>query len=271
MKVSKKRITGKAPADNKKNGKALANKDKPANKKMALAKKKIARKQSAKKTAKSLGNSANTGKIDRKKRKGGITRSRILISAEQQFMLNGYDKARFEDIARELDLVPSAVVYHFPDKRTLYFAVLENVFSDLFGELRRALAGSGTLQERFENMVVRAVECCTHRPAMAFFILREAGSIDKDVRAKMRQIAAPFLELLQMVYEEGARTNAIDTSSINPIHFLSFFAGTVCFYVSTLPGLTENLPDNHRTKVQTDLLAQMIIQATDSFISFVKE
>ncbi len=260
MKATKKKVTVKKTASSK-----IVSKDKSISKKRAAAKKKIVRRKLA------TDNSKTVTKVDGKRLKGSRTRARILASAERQFMLNGYEKARFEDIAKELDIVPSAVVYHFPDKRSLYFAVLEDVFSDLFNALKRALAGSGTLQERFESMVVRAVECATDRPATAFFILREAGSIDEDMKTEMQRIAMPFLELLQIMYEEGLQSRSIDTAKINPLHFLSFFTGTICFYIAATPQLAEKVPDNHTSKEQVRLLAQMIINATDAFIGFVNE
>ena len=35
--------------------------------------------------------------------------------------------------------------------------------------------------------------------------------------------------------EEGIRTNVIEPTLVNPMHFLSFIGGTTCFYVAAIP------------------------------------
>ena len=57
--------------------------------------------------------------------KADETRELILGAAELRFAATGFYPCRLEDIADDVGITRTAVIYHFQDKETLYNAVLE--------------------------------------------------------------------------------------------------------------------------------------------------
>jgi AcrR family transcriptional regulator len=63
--------------------------------------------------------------------KADETRELILGAAELRFAATGFYPCRLEDIAEDVGITRTAVIYHFQDKETLYNAVLEKLFTQL--------------------------------------------------------------------------------------------------------------------------------------------
>jgi AcrR family transcriptional regulator len=195
----------------------------------------------------------------RRPTKSERTREQILRAAEDRFAAAGFAETRLEDVARDAGLATSAILYHFRDKRALYRAVLDQLYSGLLEELRRALAGPGTLPERIEGMVRTLVDYATARPAAAYVTLREAATTDPQRREEVRAQAAPFLELLGMVFEEGERAGAIRPIRSDPFHFVSAVAGAIVFYVAALPTFVAELPSEHLAPERVETLKRDVV------------
>lgn len=54
------------------------------------------------------------------------TRDRIIRSAVINFSLNGFDKARMEDIAIDADVSKGTLYLYFKSKEDLFYAVCQN-------------------------------------------------------------------------------------------------------------------------------------------------
>ncbi len=67
--------------------------------------------------------------------------------------------------------------------------------------------------------------------------MREAVSPDPEIRDEVQRKAAPFLALLDTLFEEGRRKGLFRPLRTDPMHFLSVIAGTTLFYVGALPTL----------------------------------
>lgn len=182
--------------------------------------------------------------------RGDRTRREILAAAEHCFAERGFDRTRLEDIGARAGLGAPALLYHFRDKHELYRAVLDDLFGPLLREGQAVLASPGTLGARIENMVRILVAYVGRRPAAARITLREASGDDPTVRAEVHARAAPFLILLQHIFEEGERTGALRPIRSDPFHFVSALAGTVLFYVAALPTFVPSLPYDHLAPAQ---------------------
>ena len=72
------------------------------------------------------------------------TRIRILEAAERQFLGNGYDATRLEDIVREARVSKTAIYKIFGGKRELFLALNDSIVKDLIDKI----AHSRTLEIR---------------------------------------------------------------------------------------------------------------------------
>ena len=63
------------------------------------------------------------------------TRDRIISSAVINFSLNGFDKARMEDIAIDADVSKGTLYLYFKSKEGLFYAICQNNVKKLKGQL----------------------------------------------------------------------------------------------------------------------------------------
>jgi len=178
----------------------------------------------------------------RRRAKGERTQASILAAAEARFSELGFRETRLEDVAEDVGLGRSGVLYHFADKRQLYRAVLDDLFGGLLGELLAAIAGSGTLAERLEASVAAFVDCMARRPSAARIFIREAVNSDASIREEIRAHVRPFLALLERVFEEGEQIGSFRPTRSDPLHFVSTVAGATLFYIAALPTFVSDLP-----------------------------
>lgn len=168
---------------------------------------------------------------------GARTREGILAAAETRFARLGFEATRLEDVGADAGVGRSGVLYHFGGKRELYEAVLEDVFGTLLRELRRVMAGPGSLAERIEPLIGVLIDYAGARPGVAQIALREALSPNSELRRVVRRQADPFLGFVSALLEEGSRTGALHPITIDAIHFVSVVSGAVTFYVAAIPSL----------------------------------
>jgi AcrR family transcriptional regulator len=186
------------------------------------------------------------------------TRRQILAAAERRFAAAGFERTRLEDVGADAGIAGSAILYHFQDKRELYRAVLDELFSGLLGSVQHAARGSGPLGERIEGAVRAAVRWIAAHPAAAGIALREAASDDRELHPR----ALPFLRLIGALFEEGARSGAIQPVRADPFHFISAVAGLVLFYVAALPRFVEDLPPDHLVPERMEALERDAVTIT---------
>ena len=178
----------------------------------------------------------------RARRRKPESRSEIIAAAEQRFADLGYQATRLEDVAADVGLGRSGVLYHFQDKRSLYRAVLDGLYGQELDQIKRALAGTGTLTERIERAVDVAIPFLADRPAAAKIALREAYATDSDIRQEMSRQALPLLELLRLLLEEGERSGELQPLDSDPYFLMSAIVGTLAFYLAALPSIFEDHP-----------------------------
>jgi len=81
------------------------------------------------------------------------TRIRILEAAERQFLGNGYDATRLEDIVREARVSKTAIYKIFGGKRELFLALNDCIIKDLINKIAQSRTlKTGSLEELKQNL-----------------------------------------------------------------------------------------------------------------------
>lgn len=169
------------------------------------------------------------------------TRRQILTAAERRFAEAGFENTRLDDIAEDIGMVGSAILYHFGDKRELYRAVRDDLAADLLGAVEQAVAGDAPPSQRLVALVRASARSIAARPALASIALREAMSSDPVDGQRPNQLVGRIVSL----FEEGVRTGDIHPVRNEPYHFFSTVAGTILFYFAALPYFVADLPADH--------------------------
>ncbi len=169
------------------------------------------------------------------------TRAAILDAAEERFARQGFAATRLEDVAGDVGIRRASIVYHFPDKRALYDAVLDRLFAALLAQVQPVLTGSGGLGERVEQAVSLWVDFVARRPGFARLLLREvADRSGPATPAALRQVS-PFVEMVRKLLETPRDDPTAPRASVEPVHVASTIAGATVFFVAVIPSLAPGL------------------------------
>ena len=178
------------------------------------------------------------------------TRRQIMAAAEVRFATAGFDKTRLEDVANDIGMVGSTILYHYADKRELYRAVLANLTSDLLGAIGTAIDAPAPPRERLVELVRAAARKIASRPTIATIALREVISDGGEMLEQTDLILDRIIEL----FEDGARAGEIRPVHAEPYLFFTSIAGAILFTVAALPTMIEEYPDAPRAEAAADRL-----------------
>lgn len=88
-------------------------------------------------------------------------RTQILEAATRRFAHFGLTKTTMSEIAKDLSFSKALLYYYFPDKNTLYAAVLEHVMTRSFEQMESELAVIADSQEAVMHMLDKRIEFIT--------------------------------------------------------------------------------------------------------------
>lgn len=83
----------------------------------------------------------------------GARRQQLLRAARDVFVAQGFHAAAMDDIADRAGVSKPVLYQHFPGKRELYLALLEQQVDDLSDRVREAMAGTADNRTRVEGAV----------------------------------------------------------------------------------------------------------------------
>lgn len=169
--------------------------------------------------------------------RGERTRQAILEAAEALFAERGFAEARLEDVAEAVGIRRASIVYYFRDKRELYDAVLEDVFSHLRERVEAGLLAPGPLAKRIPAAVGAWVDTVGERPSLARLLLREVADAARDRPPPLLDHIQPFFALAQRVLAESAGDPLLTGARIDPVQVASTVAGATVFFVAAMPAL----------------------------------
>lgn len=169
--------------------------------------------------------------------KADETRELILGAAELRFAATGFYPTRLEDIAEDVGITRTAVIYHFQDKETLYNAVLEKLFTQLNDRISAALDSSLDLPSRIEAAVEAWLDFAGERPTLMRLFMREVAGSEGGLRAEVQRFVEPMFARLISSLDEGRRNNTF--RAIDPVQFWSILAGASMFFIMDAPLLAN--------------------------------
>ena len=166
------------------------------------------------------------------RRSGEETRSLILDVAEQRFSRWGYTATTLDEIAEAVGIRRPSLLYHFPDKLTLYRAVIERLFAEFDAMHRtRNRAEFDTLGDYIDYLLdTSAHYYITHQNYLRID-LHNLLSEDNDT-VNPREIAAQGVRVWKEALEEG-----FASGQFRRVHVGQVFAvvGGILSYYTLIP------------------------------------
>ncbi|AXQ30061.1 TetR/AcrR family transcriptional regulator [Solimonas sp. K1W22B-7] len=169
-----------------------------------------------------------------------VTRSAILEAAEKLFARRGYAVARLEDVGDAVGLTRPALFYHFPDKQSLYNAVLEEAFRPLVTQIDAALSSSKPIPQRIEDAAEAWVDGVAARPTLSRLILRHVADAEEHPMQSIYPDSDRFIGMAWGLFQKGIASGELKPLHDDPFHAASAIIGTTVFYVNALSVLIPN-------------------------------
>lgn len=154
-----------------------------------------------------------------------LSRERIMDTARNLFVKEGYQNVSMRKIAKELDYTHGAIYYHFENKAELFYALVKEDFSFLDGVLEKILHQEIADKEKLRKIFLGFIEFGLTYPNHYEIMFL---TMDEEVQSHLQKEPNHSYELFaQAVYELSGKK--IDTKTIWSI-FLSIhgFAAVYC-------------------------------------------
>lgn len=139
---------------------------------------------------------------------GERRRIELLDVAIDVFGRDGFAGGRIDDVARAVGIRRPSVLYHFPDKPTLYFAAITRVVEEVTRRISGAVPRDG---DRLAAMVDAWVDFVLERPLAARLLLRQL--VDGDPAENASNSIAPavhrLLAVVQSALDERAGSSGL--------------------------------------------------------------
>ena len=113
----------------------------------------------------------------------GARRMQLLQAAQDVFVAQGFHAAAMDDIADRAGVSKPVLYQHFPGKRELYLALLEQQVSELTARVREAMAGTEDNRQRVHGAVGAYFDFVDAEGGAFRLVFESDLRNDEDVRA----------------------------------------------------------------------------------------
>lgn len=164
-----------------------------------------------------------------KRRTGAETRELILTTAEQAFSRWGYSATTLDEIAQSVGIKRPSLLYHFPDKLSLFREVLRRFYVELENvHGLKARTDFSSLHEYIDYLLETAVDYYCTRPNYFRIDLHNLLSEDNNT-VNPRELASGVIDLWKVALEEGFATGQFQPVSVS--HVFAVVGGILSYYV----------------------------------------
>lgn len=135
--------------------------------------------------------------------------SKILDAAVEVFSSKGYKDAAMDDIAAVSETSKGGVYFHFPNKQSIFLALLDKLASLLYERAQTALTNEPDLRKKGDAALqVMLHTFAGHRTLTRLFFVEALGA-GREFNAKIAEIHATFAKLIKDYLEEAVAGGVI--------------------------------------------------------------
>jgi TetR/AcrR family transcriptional regulator len=159
---------------------------------------------------------------------GEERRQDILNHAIDVFGEAGYAGARIDEVARRVGIRRPSVLYHFPEKRSLYEASVENIVEDI---VARVIATEAEPGDRLTAIADTWIDFVIARPNAARVLLRQMIDINPMAMESVQRPVQRLLSSIQAAIEE--RLGSGSTKVMDATEFSLALSSTSLVWVAS--------------------------------------
>jgi len=195
-----------------------------------------------------------------RRRKGKQTAERILDAAEELFAERGYAGTALRDVAAMVDLRTPSLYNHFPNKESLYTAVLERGIRPMFEVLSEVVESRDKAVMDTRQVVERAMALVVQHPNVPRLIQHEILVGGRRLTPMLRASIQPVFERAREMVEvsPAAKRWSRDQIPLLVLAMYNVFLGyfTIAPLYRDMNG--EDLLAEGATEKQTDFFANLV-------------
>lgn len=168
---------------------------------------------------------------------GALTKERIFQAALKAFALHGYEGARMDKIAAEVDINKATLYFHFKSKEDIFRELINDIVHKYRDMMRKIISESKDMscKERLKTIYREYLEYNLDNDEMIFwnriYYLPPANLRD-EIIAITSESKKEFLVNLTNIMDEGIKLNEL--RPMNPNHMaLTFYNILTCIDLSS--------------------------------------
>lgn len=148
-------------------------------------------------------------------------------AAEQVFAERGYAGARMDDVANEVGIKRASMVYYFRDKRSLYVALLDDLYGELGERYRQVAAETASPRESVLGFLEAWAVHVAERPGSVRILMWESARVRRASADPLAEKLQPLQATIIDVIHEGQRRGMF--RPIDPMRFIMIVTGATAF------------------------------------------
>jgi AcrR family transcriptional regulator len=182
-------------------------------------------------------------------------RSQILEAARKVFSVKGYHAASITDILEEAGVARGTFYLYFPSKRAIFEDLLEQMFSQIKGTVRRIQTGAGAAPpvEQLYGTVSQLVGVLEDNRELTIILLREAVGLDADFDQKLNAFYSRLATMLEAAMRLGQTMGLVRPCEVSLV--ARCVLGSVKEVMLRLLGADQPWAELPREKVAREILA----------------
>ena len=183
----------------------------------------------------------NVDETEPKRRKDGRltkaerTKLKILQSAEQVFAEHGYEGTTLDAVGEPVDVLGTAVLYHFKNKKVLYQETLKYVFKPLTTRVAVDFDGSRPLEEMLTDIGLAMIQYSVERPTSTKLFMREAAASTQESQTIIGPVFGKTLQNMFDAVDDQKASSKF--AKLDPVLVIAMLIGLNGFYFSGFPTL----------------------------------
>lgn len=165
--------------------------------------------------------------MTQKKLPTAVRKEQIIETALKILSDNSINKLKMTDIAKHMNLAPSALYRHFKDRDAILSAILEHIRSNLFKNLEKVRQKTDNAVERLKELLFRHVKLIGFQQGIPRIIFSdELWGQKRERRQKTYRIVTSYLAEIEDIVREGQEKGHI-RKSVDPLAVSRMFFGIV--------------------------------------------
>lgn len=142
-------------------------------------------------------------------RRSEARRERILEAALDVFTRRGYREAAMDDIAVASETSKGGLYFHFPNKQTIFIALVDRMAALLLTRAESAIAAEPDVVRRIDVALEVVLDTFGSHRRLARLFLVDALGAGREFNEKMVEIHRTFADLIARHLEEAVQQGAI--------------------------------------------------------------